>query len=124
MTRVKESLERYYGVIDLAPVPILLIDANDGRVRHANHPACELLERSAEQLAELTVWELHPEDQIEAAKGLWEAAATAGFGEVAGLVHSTASGARLPLSVTAWLIPLPTGPLIQRVLRPVSLVST
>ena len=117
MTRVEESIERYYGVIDLAPVAILLIDAENGRIRHANHPACELLERSPAELNEITVWELHPDDQRDEAKAFWETAATTGFAEVAGLVHSTGSGARLPLSVSAWLIPLPTGPLIQRVLR-------
>jgi len=118
MTRVEESIERYYGVIDLAPVAILLIDAENGRIRHANQPACELLERGPAELNEITVWELHPDDQRDEAKAFWETAATTGFAEVAGLVHSTGSGARLPLSVSAWLIPLPTGPLIQRVLRP------
>lgn len=120
MTRIEESLERYYGVIDLAPVPILLIDADNGRVRHANHPACELLERTPAEFEQLTVWELHPDEQRDEAKDFWETAATAGFAEIDGLVHSTGSGNRLPLSVTAWLIPLPTGPLIQRVLRPPS----
>ncbi len=118
MTRIEESLERYYEVIDLAPASILVIDAENGGVRHANHPACELLERSAAELGRLTVWELHPDKQRDEAKKFWETAATAGFAEIGGLVHTTGSGQELSLAVTAWLIPLPTGPLIQRVMRP------
>lgn len=118
MERIERSEKDYHDIVELASVAILLIDTKSGKVRHANKQACILLQRTPRNLVDLDVWQLHPQACQPEAHAFWETVKASGFAETEALDHITSDGRRIPISVAAWLIPLPTGPLIQRVLRP------
>ncbi|MFQ5700989.1 MAG: hotdog domain-containing protein [Acidobacteriota bacterium] len=118
LERIERSEKDYYDIVELASVAILLIDTESGKVRHANRQACTLLQRTAQDLGQLDVWHLHPEECQPEAHAFWETVKTSGFAETEALDHLTGDGRRVPIAVAAWLIPLPTGRLIQRVMRP------
>ena len=114
---VQENSARYQDSIELATVAILVIDSSSGKVRRANAAACELLGRAAGELTDRPVWELHPEEHHASARALFETVLAEGFGE-ADLWHCTPDGSCRMLKCSSWAIPLVTGPLIQRVMRP------
>ncbi len=120
MQRIVQSEEQYHSIVALAAIATLLIDHETGAIRYANPAACALLKREAQDLEGRSVWSLHPPERQGAARALWKAVVETGHAEAPSLEHMLRDGEIRPFSVTSWLIPLPGGPLIQRVLRPVS----
>lgn len=114
---VAASAERYRDIVELAAVAIVIVDTRDGRIRRANQAACTLLGYPRESLVGMIVWDVHPDTERDAARALWAATVSEGFAEST-LVHRRADGTEQRLAVTSWQIPLASGPLIQRVMRP------
>jgi steroid delta-isomerase-like uncharacterized protein len=57
------SVEGYQTLIETAPDPIIIADANTGRVIETNSAAESLIERSREEIIGNYQWELHPPEQ-------------------------------------------------------------
>jgi len=117
---VTQRAARHLDLIELAAVAMLIVDAETGRIHRVNDTAVTLLERQRGDLIGADVWSLHPDDEREIARELWEDTLSTGFGERV-LVHCTPTGVCTQLRVTSWQIPLATGSLIQRVMRPIPL---
>ncbi len=115
--RIDASASRYREIIERAEVPILLVDSETGGIRGANQAACTWLAWTADQLETRTIWELHVPKQQGEARKFWEHVVDVGFGETEGMHHLCGDGRQRSARVTAWLIPLASGALIQRVLR-------
>lgn len=118
LDRMAASVHEYHAMMDLAAVPILLVEARTGSIKLANRRVCDLLGRTEEAFEHQAIWPLYASVDRDRAVAHSDRAEQEGFAPQTELLHLTATGATLPLNVTSWLIPLPTGPLIQHVLTP------
>jgi len=116
LERMASSVHEYHAMMDLASMPILLVEPETGLLRLANRRACEVLGRSETTLEGEPIWSLYADADRERARAHAQRVQTEGLAPPARLLHLTATGAPLPLDVTSWLIPLPTRPLIQHLL--------
>lgn len=117
--QVSASTDKYRDLVELASVAIVIVDTTDGKIRRANDAACKLLGWPRAELVDQQVWNLHPQSEHDAARSLWKRTVDSGFGEEV-LVHQSPDGVTQKLRVTSWQLPLPGGPLIQRMMRPVT----
>ena len=111
------SAAKHLDLIELAAVAMLLIDSETGKIHRVNNAAVQLLQTPRSELLSSDVWEMHPEEERPEARALWHETASTGFGERV-LVHCAGKECQ-KLRVTSWKIPLATGSLIQRVMRPI-----
>jgi PAS domain S-box-containing protein len=118
LDRMATSVHEYHAMMDLAAVPILLVDAKSGLIRLANRRVCELLGRKEESLEHQPVWQLYAESDRHRARAHSAHVETDGLAPPVVFAHLTGSGSEITLRVTSWLIPLPTQPLIQHLLQP------
>jgi len=118
LDRMAASVHEYHAMMDLAAVPMLLVEAQSGTIKLANRRACELLGRSEESLEHQPLWPLYAAEDRERARAHSQKVDQEGLAPPATFLHLTETGATLPLQVTSWLIPLPTQRLIQHVLQP------
>lgn len=118
LDRMATSVHEYHAMMDLASVPILLVEVQSGLLRLVNRRACELLGQSEERLEHRPVWGLYAEADRHRARAHSALVETEGLAPPTELLHLRADGSSLPLLVNSWLIPLPTQALIQHVLAP------
>lgn len=113
--RVAQSRVRYHDLIELASVPTLISEEETGRVRRINQAACDLLGTTREAVLDSPVGQLFAPEQSAAAEAKYRQTRDLGTHD-----FTLEAGSRAPsraLWVTAWHLPLPTGSLIQSVLR-------
>jgi acyl-CoA hydrolase len=118
LDRMATGVHEYHAMLDLAAVPILLVEARSGLVRLANRRACDLLGRPEQSLEHHPVWQLYAESERHRARAHSAHVETDGVAPPVTFRHLTGTGAEVSLRVTSWLIPLPTQPLIQHLLQP------
>ena len=119
LDRMATNVHEYHAMMDLASVPILLVEARSGLLRLANRRVCELLGRSEEALEHQSIWPLYAESDRHIAHAHSALVETEGVAPPLELRHLSGNGREILLRVTSWLIPLPTQPLIQHVLQPI-----
>lgn len=117
LDRMAASVHEYHAMMDLAAIPILLVEVGTGLIRLANRRACELFEEREEALEQRLLWPLYAEEDRARALSHCAHVAAEGLAPPIELVHLTSDGSPRLLRVTSWLIPLPTQPLIQHVLQ-------
>lgn len=114
--RVAQSRVRYHDLIELASVPTLIIEADTGRVRRINQAACDLLSTTREAVVDTQVGSLFALEQSSLVEANYRQTRDLGTHDF--VVQAGASATSSALWVTAWHLPLPSGSLIQSILRP------
>lgn len=116
--KVAANQVRYHDLIELASVATLVTQSKGGEIQRANQAACNLLGVPREELMATTIWDLFPSDQQGTVQSGYRATMSQGIADF--LLYYTApqSTDGSILRVTAWQLPLPSGPLIQSILRP------
>ncbi|HEX2732064.1 MAG TPA: hotdog domain-containing protein [Polyangiaceae bacterium] len=115
--RVATQVGDFLTIVDLAAAPMLLIDKETGLVRLANRLAVELLGYPASELVSRPVWEIHGPDERENIRRVYAQVATENFSAPFTFNHIRPDGKSIEVEATSWVIPFPTRPLIQRVMR-------
>ena len=99
---------------------IFSIDIDSGQILEANKKAVELTGYSANELQALSVWELHPADEIEQAKELFYKVRTAGGGLRSNMHFQKKNGSLLDIDIAATVIEYNGIKVIQRICRDVT----
>ena len=107
----------FLAIVDLAGVAMLLIDKETGLVRLANKKAVELLGHPADEMQNRAVWELHSETDRTQLQTVYQRVADQSFCDPFTFEHVRGDGERIRIEAVSWVIPLPSRPLIQRVMR-------
>lgn len=122
-----EAIERmathvgdFHAIVELAGAPMLLIDKETGLVVLANRKAVDMLGHPASALVNRPVWELHAEVHRPKLKELFEEVAGRNFGEPFTFQHVRGDATTITIEAVSWVIPLPSKPLIQRVMRQIA----
>jgi PAS domain S-box-containing protein len=117
---VRASEEKYRQMVHRASDAIFAIDPKSGRILEANPMALELAGRDVAELAELLVWELHPQDEQPEARQLFERVREQGSGAWSNASFVRHDGTRVWVEITASLIRFGDRAVIQRICRDVS----
>jgi len=95
-----ESEARYRSLFESSYDAIFLADAGTGRLLDANRRAQELVGRSLEEIRSMHQMELHPEEERERYRAIFEAHASAGAGGLtADLLVVHRDGRRIPVDI-------------------------
>ena len=78
--RLRESEEKYRKMIERANDAIFAIDTENGEILEANPKAEQMTGYTQKELASMKVWDLHPPEEREAAKRLFEQVTSTGGG--------------------------------------------
>lgn len=104
----QRALQRkYQGLLDTAPDAAVVADAETGRILEVNEMACSLFESTETALVGRDVHDLHPPDETERYRALFETHVAAGRVAAASefrdepLAVQTASGRRVPVEISA-----------------------
>lgn len=115
--RIATQVGDFLTIVDLAAAPMLLIDKETGLVRLVNKRAVELLGYPALELVNRPVWDLHLEEDRDAVRRRYEHVTVQNFSEPFTFKHARPDGSVITLEAVSWVIPLPSKPLIQRLMR-------
>jgi len=118
--RLRESEEKYRKMIEQAGDAIFAIDSVTGRILEANPKAAEMTGYSQEELVGKSVWDIHPEDEIDQAKALFKKVSEEGCGYLDNLHFRRKDGQRLVIDVSASVIRYGDKRIIQRICRDVT----
>ena len=116
---LRRSEEHYRNLFENASDAVVLFEPENGRLLDANEKAQQLVGYSAEELTEMTIFDLHPADQkarIEVALLSSESQGGALF-EVDGL---TKTGRRMPVETNARLVNYQGNQIFQSFIRDIS----
>lgn len=102
---VKAARKRYQTLISEAPNPIVVADAETGEIVETNAAAAELMNRPQQELVGLHQTELHPEDETDRYRALFEQYADESitlreFDDGAPLQIITSGGEQIPVSIS------------------------
>ncbi len=111
---------KYRQMIQMAGDAIYVIDAESATVIEANRKAEELTGYSAKEVVGLKVWELHPSDEYDLAKRLFERVIATGTGESSLMNLKCSDGSTARVEVLASVIEYGGKKLIQRICRDIS----
>ena len=120
-----DSQERYETLLEAAPDPVFVADAETGEIVETNAAAEELVGRPREELVGLNQIELHPQDDTDLYRAAFEDA-TASPGVLSELPNGDqpklccAGGETIPVEINTDTVQLPDGPVIYGVFRDVS----
>ncbi len=122
---LEESRERYRTLLQAAPDPILVADADTGEVVEANGAAEALLGRAREDIVGLHQTDLHPEQRAEAYRTLFEdsfkeSGTRTALSDGTQIEVLTAEGDTVPVEINAGMARLPQGPVVYGVFRDIS----
>jgi PAS domain S-box-containing protein len=115
--RIATQVGDFLTIVDLAAAPMLLIDKETGLVRLANKRAVELLGFPALEMINRPVWDLHIPEEREKVRLLYEQVTVSNFSPPFSFKHLHPDGSMISVEAVSWVIPLPSKPLIQRVMR-------
>jgi PAS domain S-box-containing protein len=109
--KLKEN-ENFNSIINLANDAMLVIDIVDGRIHQVNPAACDLLGYSEKQLLGKTLFQLHPEEDLQRSSSV-----VADTWERGGLIYDDipflhASGGRVAVECSARVAPFAGRPAI------------
>ena len=117
---LRESLEKCRMMIKHAGNAIFGIDPETGQIVEANLKAEEMTGFSEKELTGMKVWDLHPDDQKQAAKLLFERVVAGGRGHECDMSFERKDGSVVIVDVSAAVIQFGDKRLIQRICRDVT----
>lgn len=118
--QLRESEEKYRKMIELANDAIFAIDPESGKIVEANPKAEEMTGRDRQGLMGMFVWDLHPTDERERAKNLFNNVVKSGKGCCDEMQFVKPDGSRLIVDIGAARISFGGKLLIQRICRDVT----
>ncbi len=107
-------------MVESANDAILSIDTETGRVLGANRQACSMTSYSVVELQTRAVWSLHPPEEEEAARALFEQVRRDGEGACDELHFQQRDGHRVAIDVRANVIEFAGRRVIQRICRDIT----
>ncbi len=120
LQRLRESEERYRKMIERANDAILTIDTADGTIVEANPKAVTMTGYSSTELKGMSVWHLHPDEEVEEARQLFAKVAREGEGYHCDLHFRRKDGTCLAVDVRSSVIEYGNKRVIQRICRNVT----
>ncbi|TMA82008.1 MAG: PAS domain S-box protein [Deltaproteobacteria bacterium] len=102
--QLREQEATYRRSIDNAPAAIFRIGWDDGAILSANIVAEQSLGHSSEELRAMHSWDLHPADERDAARRLWDDTRRYGNASREDLHVRTRSGAIVPVFINSGVI--------------------
>lgn len=120
-----ESERKYRGLVDTAPDAIFLADAESGRILEANDAAGELIGRPPEDIAGMHQSALHPEEEADAYRELFDEHVEDGgtrrrLPDGRQIVVTDADGRRTPVAISARAIDIGGRRIIHGIFRDIS----
>jgi PAS domain S-box-containing protein len=95
-----ESEQKYKHLVDIAPDAIFIADVETGIILDANQQAAQLLGIPVEQIIGMHQTRLHPDDETEKYRQLFEIHAKTGAVNVRGDIHVRSSdGQKIPVQI-------------------------
>lgn len=107
-------------MIEMANDAIFSIDVDNGQILEANPKAEELTGRALEKLIGLPVWELHPAEEIERAKDLFNNVVATGQGSVRDMEFIRPDKSRIIVNINSAMVEFGGHRIIQRICRDVT----
>lgn len=118
--KLRESLEKCRMMIKQAGNAIFGIDPDTGEIVEANVQAEAMTGFSEKELTGMKVWDLHPDDQKEMARLLFDRVVAEGRGEECEMNFLTKDGSVVAVDVSASVIQFGDKRLIQRICKDVT----
>jgi PAS domain S-box-containing protein len=117
----RESEERYRALVEQANDAIFLADSETGVILEANQRAAELIGLPVERLKGMHQTRLHPPERLEEYGKIFSRHAGSGGGMVVSDIFvRNASGADIPVEISASVIALDGKPVVQGIFRDVT----
>lgn len=120
LIRLRESEEKYRGMIEMAKDAIFTIDAVDSTILEMNPEAEQMTGYSKQELIGHKVWELHPEGEMSSAQELFAEVVRTGKGVRHEMHLKRKDGDRLHIEVSAAVITYGAKKVIQRICRDIT----
>ena len=117
---VQKSEEKYRSLINKANDAIFIINADNGEIIEANPKAEELTGYKNSELAGKKIWEIHPQEEMESAKGLFQLVSSQGSGVYDDMSFTRKDKSRVFVDVSAAVIEYGDTKVIQRICRDVT----
>lgn len=117
LQRLRDSEEKYRKMIEMANDAIFNVDPDTAEIVEINPRAEQMTGRTSDELIGLKVWEMHPRDEWEQARSLFNQVVQTGQGNLSRLNCLRPDGSTVPMEVSASLITFGSGKIIQRICR-------
>ncbi len=117
---LKESEEKYRKLIETANDAILLADSETGIILDANKKAEDLLGIPIDMIKGMHQTELHPEEELEHYREIFETHVREGNAFISDLIVVNKSGRRIPVDISASQIEINGKKVLQGVFRDIS----
>jgi PAS domain S-box-containing protein len=117
---LKESEQKYRGLIETASDAIFVIDVDSGTIIDVNKKGVELIGRSAEELIGLHLSQLHPSDETEKYIGLFKTFASQLTSADVEYHVLNKAGYRVPVEISTSVMELEGKKIIQGIFRDIS----
>jgi|GEM_PF-1407022 len=117
---LRASEAKYRRMVEAASDAIFGIDPDTAQIVSANPRAEEMTGHVEDGLIGREIWELHPPQERDVARALFEQVRSSGQGYLRDVELQRSDGSTVPVEVSASVVDLPQGRVIQRICRDVS----
>ena len=122
---LESSRERYQTLLEAAPDPVFVADAQTGKILEANAAAESLLGQDRDTIVGLHQTDLHPRGRADAYEALFqrsleEEEILQALPDGTQIEIVTGEGERVPVEINATTVELPGGPVVYGIFRDVS----
>jgi len=122
---LEASRERYQTLLEAAPDPVFVADAQTGKILEANAAAESLLGQDRDTIVGLHQTDLHPRGRADAYEALFqrsleEEEILQALPDGTHIEIVTGEGERVPVEINATTVELPGGPVVYGIFRDVS----
>ncbi len=118
--RLKDAEEKFRKMVELANDAIFGIDPDSGSILYANQKAGQMCGYSCDKLATMKAWELHPLEEQESARKLFEEVVEDGRSYRRDMHFVRQDGSRMVVDVSAAVFSYGNKRIIQRICRDVT----
>ncbi len=118
--KLKESERIYKTSLNMAGVPILLVDSITGRISDVNEVAEKFFKYSKSEFASFYIWDLNPPAAMHVAKKLWQNVKRSGSESMPEIDYISKDGIMTPCSIGASIITADNSCFIQWIVRDIS----
>jgi PAS domain S-box-containing protein len=117
---LKESEERYRAIFDNSRDGIVLVDRNSGSIVECNRAFELQTGRTLDQLRLMKIWDVRPEDRIEAARQKFQDISEEGTGDSAELDFQKPDGQTLPVEFASRSVEIGGRQYLQSMVRDIT----
>lgn len=122
---LEAARKRYRTLIEAAPDPIFVADAETGKIVEVNDAAAELRRQSREEIVGLHQTDLHPDNETERYRELFEQNTNRGrtlrrFEDGSPLYLATVDGDQIPIAISSAPVSINDNTLLHGIFRDVS----